>query len=208
MKQFIVVGIHTGIGKTVASSVLCQALNADYWKPVQAGDLDQSDSISVKSCSSESYIFKEQFSLQIPASPHYAAKEEGIEIKLSDFEIPTTQNNLIIETAGGVMSPLSDTILNLDLINHFNKPVFLVSENYLGSINHTMLTIQALKNRNIEIIGIIFNGEKNEATESFILQYSQIPYLFHLPKFVTKSESEIASFAESIRPSLISFLNR
>lgn len=198
--SIIIVGIHTGIGKTICSAVICQALGYDYFKPVQAGDLDNSDSIAIKNLVSNPrcVIHPESYRLQIPASPHYAAEQEGITIEKEKIILPQTHNNLLVETAGGVMSPLAKNFLNLDLIEHLALPVILVSNNYLGSINHTLLSFLALKSRNIDIRGIVFSGEKNSASESFILEYTQLPLLFSIPQFQELNSQTIARFAQTI----------
>ena len=195
-----IAGIHTGIGKTVCSAVICQALGYDYFKPVQAGELENTDSLFVKSnvTNPSCKIHPESYKLQMAASPHYAAKMEGIEIKKENILLPSTNNNLIIETAGGMMSPLSQVFLNIDLIEHFQLPVVLVSNNYLGSINHTLLSYEVLKNRKIKTLGIVFNGNENEASESYILQYTQLPLLFSIPQFVKINADTIREFADSI----------
>lgn len=204
-----IVGIHTGIGKTICSAILCEALDADYWKPVQAGELENSDFITVrKLCTKQITIHPERHRLTIPASPHYAAAMEGVTIKKEDFELPQTSNHLIIETAGGLMSPLADNFLNIDLVEKLNCPVIVVSENYLGSINHTLLTLQLLKNRNINVLGVIFNGDKNPASEEFILSYSNVPFLFSAPKFQYLNSDSIAKFATSVSPTMKEFCER
>lgn len=174
MKKYFISGIGTDVGKTVVSAVLTEALEADYWKPVQAGDLDFGDNDRVKSLVSnpKSVFHPERYRLNTPASPHYAAELDGIEISLSDFSIPQTDNNLLIEGAGGLMVPLNAKDSVADLIKYFNVPVILVSRNYLGSINHTMLSIELLKHKGIEIAGIVFNGQPNPATENWILHNS------------------------------------
>ncbi len=174
MKKYFISGIGTDVGKTVVSAVLTEALQADYWKPVQAGDLDFGDSDRVKSLvsNSRSVFHPERYRLNTPASPHYAAELDGIEIAVSDFSIPQTDNNLFIEGAGGLMVPLNSKDSVADLIKYFNVPVILVSRNYLGSINHTMLSIELLKHKGIEIAGIVFNGDPNPATENWILHNS------------------------------------
>ncbi|MBP7477133.1 MAG: dethiobiotin synthase [Chitinophagales bacterium] len=196
----IIAGIHTGIGKTICSAVICQALGYDYFKPVQAGDLDNSDSIAIKNLVSNPHcvIHPESYRLQIPASPHYAAEREGITIEKEKIILPQTQNNLLVETAGGVMSPLATNFLNLDLIEHLALPVILVSNNYLGSINHSLLSFLALQSRNIDIRGIVFSGKKNSASESFILEHTQLPLLFSIPQFEDLNSQTIARFAQTI----------
>ncbi len=198
--NIIIAGIHTGIGKTICSAVICQALGYDYWKPVQAGDLENSDSVFIKKNVSNSNcnIHPEAYRLNIPASPHYAAAADGLEIKPAGFIIPSTKNNLLIETAGGIMSPLATGFLNIDLIKQFNLPVILVSNNYLGSINHTLLTVAALQQQNILIKGIVFSGEIIASSREFILQHTKLPMLFSIPQFENINNNSIAAFAKTI----------
>lgn len=198
--SIIIAGIHTGIGKTICSAVICQALGYDYWKPVQAGDLDNSDSIFIKKNVSNPLckIHEEMYRLSIPASPHYAAQQDGIEIKFTDIILPETDNGLVVETAGGIMSPLSNDFLNIDLVQELNLPVILVSNNYLGSINHTLLTVAAFEQRNIAVHGLVFSGEVVESTREFILQYTKLPLLFSIPMFEKIDSDTIAAFAKTI----------
>jgi dethiobiotin synthetase len=189
----IIAGIHTGIGKTLCSAILCEAWGYDYWKPVQAGDLESSDSLFIKKqvrnplCT----IHPEAYRLQIAASPHFAAAQEGIEIELHKLVLPQSQNPIVVETAGGIMSPLNANLLNIHLIKHLNLPVILVSENYLGSINHTLMTISLLQQAQIPIQSIVFNGEKVASSMDFILEYSKIPLLFTIPKWKTVNHHAI-----------------
>jgi dethiobiotin synthetase len=198
--NLVVAGIHTGIGKTVCSAVMAQALGYDYWKPVQAGDLEASDSLFIKHTVSNNRttIHQEAFCLTRAASPHYSAKEDGVAITLSAISIPSTEHHLIVETAGGVMTPLSDTLLNIDLIRHLNLPVVLVSNNYLGSINHTLLSVRALHHAGAQLLGIVFCGEEVTSTRQFILQYSGLPMLLSIPQFAPLDKEAIADFAASI----------
>jgi len=195
----IIAGIHTGIGKTICSAIICQSKGYDYWKPVQAGNLDDTDSIFIrKNTSNNTKIHPETYRLKIAASPHYAAEKEGIEIKREDFILPKSSTKIVVETAGGLMSPFSLSFLNINLIEHLQLPVILVSNNYLGSINHTLLSMDALQERNIEIKGIVFSGEKNEASESFILEYTQVPLLFSIPLLAKVDKESIAVVASTI----------
>src|SRR5690606_25618839 len=148
-----VTGIHTGTGKTVASAILCKALAADYWKPIQAGDTHQTDSDNVRSLVDDSsfIIHPEAYLLPYPLSPDISARKAGITINLDNINIPHTRNNLVIEGAGGLMVPLNDKHLLIDLISKLEAEVILVSRHYLGSINHTLLSIEALINRNIPV---------------------------------------------------------
>lgn len=201
MKKYFVTGIGTDVGKTICAAILVKALKADYWKPVQAGGLEFTDTMKVKSLVTDDSItfFPEQFRLHSPMSPHAAAKIDGIEIKLSDFILPQTKSDLVIEGAGGLMVPLNDQgDLVIDLITHFNASAILVSQNYLGSINHTLLSIEALKSRGIEIAGILFNGESNPESEKIILSASglkcigRVPQTTHVkPKFIEEEAKKI-----------------
>jgi len=184
-KPIFVTGIGTGIGKTVVSAVLTEKLKADYWKPVQSGDLDSSDTLKVKCLVSNliTAFHPETYGLTQPYSPHKSARIDGIEIDEAEFSIPQTNNLLVIEGAGGLMVPLNDHFLMIDLIKKFGSEVVLVSQNYLGSINHTLLSISALKQYDIKIKGIIFNGKNDPDSESYILQYTGIKLLGHLPEF-------------------------
>lgn len=180
--KFFVTGIGTDVGKTIASAILTEALEADYWKPIQAGNIEDSDTITVKSLISNtnSVFHKEAYLLKTPASPHNAAAKENTEIDLNKIEIPFTKNKLIIEGAGGLMVPLNNDILVIDLIQKLDAEVILVSKNYLGSINHTLLSVEVLKQRNIPIKGIIFNGEKYKEGEDFILNYTGLKKIGHI----------------------------
>jgi dethiobiotin synthetase len=199
-KKYFITGIGTNVGKTIASAIVTEALQAHYWKPVQAGDLHQTDTHTVQALVSntQSVFYPEAYRLNMPASPHAAAKIDGIEIKLSDFKLPITQHNLVIEGAGGLMVPLNDTDLVIDLIAQLNVEVIVISQNYLGSINHTLLSLQLLKSRNIPVKGIIFNGQHTPASENFILNYSGLPCLLRigLEKQITKET--ILKYAKQI----------
>lgn len=190
-KSLFVTGIGTGIGKTIVSAVLTEKLKADYWKPVQSGDLDDSDTLKVKSLISNdsSVFFPETYRLTQPYSPHKSAAIDGIEIDLEKFILPDTDNNLIVEGAGGLMVPLNDQFLMIDLIKKLNISVVLVSQNYLGSINHTLLSVAILKQYDIDIAGIIFNGKTDTNSESYILQYTGVNLLGRLPEMevITKA---------------------
>lgn len=184
-QTFFITGIGTGIGKTIVSAVLTEKLKADYWKPVQSGDLDSSDTLKVKSLVSNdlSLFHPETYRLTQPYSPHKSAAIDGIDIKKEKFIAPKTNNNLIIEGAGGVMVPLNDSFLMIDLIKRLKADVILVSQNYLGSINHTLLSVAILKKYGINIVGIIFNGKVDSDSESYILHYTGIKLIGHLPEF-------------------------
>ena len=183
MKKFIVTGIGTDIGKTVVSSILAEALKATYWKPVQAGDLDNSDSLKIKKwCSESVQVLPEVFRLSQPLSPHSAAEIDNIKITANDLVLPEVDGNFILEGAGGIMVPLNqEGLLFVDLIPMWNLPVILVSRHYLGSINHTLLTAEILQNRGTKIEGVIFVGDENKSTESIILSKTKLKLIARIP---------------------------
>ena len=203
MKLFVT-GIGTEVGKTIVSAILTEALQADYWKPVQAGDLDRSDTHKVQALISntESQFYTEAFRFNHPMSPHAAAERDGINIRLSDFQTPKTDNHLIIEGAGGLMVPLNNTDCLIDLIPQTGAEVVLVSRTYLGSINHTLLSIEALQKRNIPIKGIIFNGTENKDTESVILEMSGIHFLGRIAEEKSFDKEVITNYANVFKPRL------
>jgi dethiobiotin synthetase len=210
MKTIVVAGIGTGVGKTIISAILVEALQADYWKPIQAGDLENSDTNTVqKLVSSEKSVFHpEAFRLKNPMSPHAAAKLDLVEIRSNDLPLPKTGNILIIELAGGLMVPINSEELNIDLLKKWNAPVILVSKNYLGSINHTLLSLELLKNNHIPVLGIIFNGEGNISTEEFILHYSKANCIGRIEDLVELNKISIRLAAENLKmtPDQISYL--
>jgi dethiobiotin synthetase len=184
-KLLFVTGIGTGIGKTVVSAVLIEKLKADYWKPVQSGDLDGSDTLKVQNLVSntKTVFHPETYRLTQPFSPHKSAAIDGIRIEQEKFIIPETNNDLIIEGAGGLMVPLNDNFLMIDLVKQLKADVILVSQNYLGSINHTLLSAAILKQYDINIAGIIFNGNTDPDSESYILQYTGLKLIGRIPAF-------------------------
>jgi dethiobiotin synthetase len=203
-KRYFVTGIGTDVGKTIASAILTQALEADYWKPVQAGSLDATDTMRVQELvtNSKSVFHPEAYRLELAASPHLAAAQEGIEIDLNTIQLPQTQNHLIVEGAGGVMVPLNNQELVLDLISKFNLEVIVVSRNYLGSINHTLTTLEVLKARNISVAGLIFNGPPNHSTEGFIKNYTQVKVLPAILEEETFTPEVVQRYAQQFKNAL------
>jgi len=202
MKLFVT-GIGTDVGKTIAAAIITEALQADYWKPIQAGDIDNSDSHKVEKYLSniQSKIHQNSYLLQTPASPHLAAQLDGIVIDLKKIKEPKTTNHLVIEGAGGILVPLNDTENIADLIQPDYK-VIVVSRHYLGSINHTLLTIEAIKNRKITIAGIIFNGDENQATESIILSKTGIKMIGRINDEPYFDANVVAEYADAFRENL------
>lgn len=201
MKPLFVTGIDTGIGKTVISAILVEKLEADYWKPIQSGDLDASDTMTVQSLVSNtrSRFHPETYRLNRPVSPHRAAADDKVVIDLNDFRLPETSHPLIIEGAGGVMVPLNRQHLMIDLIATLGAEVIVVSKNYLGSINHTLLTLQALKTKKISVKGLIFNGAPDSDTEDIIQSFSrETPYLGSVPQLAGPDKAAIRGAAAGI----------
>jgi dethiobiotin synthetase len=202
MKLFIT-GIGTDVGKTIASAIVTEALEADYWKPIQAGDLDNSDShkIRAKISNKKSKIHANAYTLNTPASPHYAAELDGITIDLNKITEPKTKNHLVIEGAGGVLVPINSTDCIIDMIQPDYK-VIVVSRHYLGSINHTLLTLEALKSRNIPVAGILFSGDENKATEAIILSKTEAKLIGRIDNEPYFDENVIKYYADKFRENL------
>jgi len=184
-KPLFVTGIGTAVGKTIASAVLCEQLQADYWKPVQAGDLDFTDSDQVRDLvsNSKSQFHPEAFRLQLPASPHQSARKEGLEIHPEDFKLPKTDNRLLIEGAGGIFVPLSLNFFMIDLIKQFDAEVVLVVKNYLGCINHTLLTMQAIIHHQLHFKHVVMNGDdfSVDTLDAILQQIPEGTTFSHLP---------------------------
>lgn len=203
MKLFIT-GISTDVGKTVASAIIVEALQADYWKPIQAGDLEHSDTHKVQSLitNTHSQFHPNSYALQTPASPHLAAAKDGITIDLNQIQEPQTTNHLVIEGAGGILVPLNDTESVVDIIQPDYK-VIVVSRHYLGSINHTLLTVEALQNRKIQVAGIIFSGEENISSEQIILNRTGVICIGRIGEEPYFDTNVIVEYADLFRENLL-----
>ncbi|WP_373551416.1 dethiobiotin synthase [Haliscomenobacter sp.] len=199
--QYFVTGIGTEIGKTIVSAILTEALHADYWKPIQSGDLDNSDSLKIQRWVSNPHtrIHPERFRLNTPLSPHASAAIDGVEIKVQDFQLPDTTRPLIVEGAGGLMVPLNHQETMLDLIQHLNLPVILVSRHYLGSINHTLLSLEVLRSRGIVLAGLLYNGAENVTSEKAIEALSGVKVLGRVGEMGVISAETIAQQADLLR---------
>ncbi|WP_396192274.1 dethiobiotin synthase [Flavobacterium sp.] len=203
MKLFIT-GIGTDVGKTITSAIVTQALEADYWKPIQAGDLDNSDSHKIQRyiCNDKTIIHENSYKLNTPASPHLAAAIDGITIDLKQIKVPSTDNHLVIEGAGGLLVPLNDNDTIIDLIKPDYK-IILVSRHYLGSINHTLLSFEALKSRNLKVAGIIFSGDENKATEEIILNKTKAKFIGRIDNEPYFDQNVIQYYADLFRENLL-----
>ena len=179
--RIFVTSIDTNVGKTVCSSILCAGLGYDYWKPVQCGDLDFSDSMKVKSYSPLTKVHAESFQLNAPMSPHEAAKLENMDISINDFKLPKSEE-IIIEGAGGVMVPLNyKGNMIVELASMFEAKVIIVFKNYLGSINHTLLTIDKVKSVGLDILGLLVVGDEVTSSERIIEDATQINIIARIP---------------------------
>ena len=203
MKIFVT-GISTDVGKTIASSIIVESLEADYWKPIQAGDLDHSDTYKVKSyiSNSKSQFFSNSYALNTAASPHLAAEIDRITINLKEIQKPKTENHLVIEGAGGIFVPLNEKETIIDLIQPDYK-IIVVSRHYLGSINHTLLTIEAIQNRGFQVAGIIFSGSENKSTESLILNKTGIKCIGRINEEPYFDQNVIKEYADLFRDNLL-----
>ncbi len=203
-KRIFIAGIGTGVGKTMVSAILAEALHADYWKPVQCGDLDHSDTQVVQSLISNhvSKLYPEAYKFKTPSSPHYAAELENTVIKPEQFEVPHSEIRILIEGAGGLMVPLSKDYLVIDSIKHLKASVILVSKNYLGSINHTLLSIEALKQREIDVVGIIFNGKNYFDNEEIVQHFIHIPVIAEIENAEQVDKEFVKAQANKLRIAL------
>jgi len=196
--NYFVTAIDTDSGKTISSAILCEALQADYWKPVQAGLPLDSEAVKSLVSNQKSTIHPERYFLKTAASPHAASILEDIKIELDDFIVPPAKGDLVIEGAGGCLVPLNDHSFVIDLAERFQCTVILVADLYLGSINHTLLTIRELKHRNLPVKGIIFNGEPNPQSERIILHHANIRSILHIEKEASVSREMIKRYADKL----------
>lgn len=198
MKLFIT-GIGTEVGKTICSAVLTQYFKADYWKPVQSGDLDCTDSHKISAWTGNTQCHPETYRLKLAASPHQSAGEENVQIRVNDFKLPETDNSLIVEGAGGLMVPLSDHELMIDLIEKLAIPVVLVVRNYLGCINHTLLSVMALHQKGIKVEYLIFNGPFPPDTERVIAGFIKTETkIIRIPEIGQPTKDSIKAVAEQL----------
>ncbi len=205
-RSIAILGIHTGIGKTIASAVLAEALGADYWKPVQAGTEEKdADILRQLLTNGATRVHPEAIVLSQPLSPHAAAAIDNVAVDYTKFAWPKTDKTLLVETAGGILSPMSANTTMADFVAHYKMPAILVSQNYLGSINHTLMSIEVLKSRGIRLLGIVMNGTPNESSEIFITQYAGVSVIARIPQFERLDSSSVMAYASQIRHSISSF---
>ncbi len=196
---FVITGTDTDIGKTVFAAALTAALDGSYWKPVQAGLTDGTDSETIARVGGvdAARILPERYRLRIPASPHYAAAQENITLALHDFAVPEVDGPLIIEGAGGALVPVNPELLFADLFAHWALPVIIVASTRLGTINHSLLTIEALRHRGVPIHGIAFIGPEVSDSEQIICRIGKIRRLGRMPLIDSLSPEAVkAAFDE------------
>ncbi|WBL22640.1 dethiobiotin synthase [Zunongwangia sp. HRR-M8] len=204
MKQsYFITGIDTEVGKTMISAIVTEALEADYWKPIQAGDLDNSDTHKVERLISnkKTKFHKNAFALKTPMSPHAAAEIDGVVVSSKTMIRPETDNDLVVEGAGGLLVPISDSETIADLIQPEDK-VILVSRHYLGSINHTLLSIEALRSRGLDCFGIIYSGNETKTTEDIIQKMSGVPVIGRVEEEEEFTAEVIKKYADKFRENL------
>jgi len=202
MRKLFVTGIGTDVGKTVVSSIIVEALKADYWKPVQAGTYYSTDSENVKKwiSNNKTVIHPEVYKLREHKSPHEASEIEGIKIDFEKIVLPNSSNKtLVIEGAGGAMVPLNEKHFIIDLIKKFDAEAIVVIQNYLGSINHSLLTIDALKQRGIKILGLVFNGSPHLPSQQIIESYSGLKTISWITKEPTINKEVILKYVKDFQ---------
>ncbi|ASZ15036.1 dethiobiotin synthase [Chitinophaga pendula] len=207
MKRIFITGIGTGVGKTVTAACVTQALQADYWKPIQAGFEDGTDTATVHALLSNSLSIqhKEVYCLREPASPHLAARMEQVQININTIlheadNIRTNGRPLIIEGAGGLLVPVNETVFTIDLIAQLNAAVIIVAQNYLGSINHSLLTARELQRSGIPVLGWIFSGDYH-TNETDVIRWSNFPLIGRIQQGQI-TPAFIAEQAANLRPGL------
>ncbi|MEB8328501.1 dethiobiotin synthase [Flavobacteriaceae bacterium KMM 6897] len=202
MKKIFVTGISTEVGKTIASAIIVEALEADYWKPIQAGELDHTDSHKIAELVSntKTVIHKNSYALKTAMSPHAAAELDGVIIDVNNIQEPATENHLVIEGAGGLLVPLNDSDTILDIIMPTYK-VVVVCRHYLGSINHSLLTINWLKRKGYDV-SIIFSGNEHPTTESIIVKKTQVPVIGRIDEEKSFDKAMIKKYAALFKANL------
>lgn len=201
--RIVVTGTDTGIGKTVFSAALAGALDAFYWKPVQAGLDEETDHDTVMRLSglSAQRMLPEAYRLKTPASPHLAAKIDGVVIDPQGLALPQTDLPLVVEGAGGLMVPLAENLTYIDVMSRWGAPVVLCARTTLGTINHSLLSIEALRARDISLLGVAFIGDENAESERIICKMGEARHLGRLPHLASLSgETLRAAFAQHFNP--------
>ena len=207
LNSIFITGIGTDVGKTIVSAIVTEALQADYWKPVQSGFPADKDLVTDLLSNKKSVVHKELYKFTMPVSPHLAASEENEVIDLSQIaeKLPITKNLLIIEGAGGLMVPLNNEEFIIDLIRKLKSKVIIVSDHYLGSINHSLMTASILKREGLDVLGWIFNSGPS-VHEASIVKWSNLPMIASIPKMSKIDKHHIKVQADLIKTSLEKYL--
>lgn len=202
MNTYFITGIGTDVGKTIASAIITEALEADYWKPIQAGELNHCDTEKVRHLVSnpKSKFHENSFALHTPMSPHAAADIDGIAIDLKKIKKPNTENHLVVEGAGGLLVPINNKHTVLDLINPDDK-VIVVSRHYLGSINHSLLTINLLKEKGFDV-SVIFSGNEHKTTEDIIKKMTKVKVIGRIGEEPYFDKNVIKEYSDVFREKL------
>ncbi len=200
MKNYFITGIGTNVGKTIASAILTEALQADYWKPIQTGSFEDNDKNTIKNLisNSKTVFHNETYNFKEPVSPHLAAALENKKINIETIGLPETENSLIIEGAGGILVPLNENNFVIDIARNLEAPIILVCQNYLGCINHSLLSIDYLLKNDFEIKGLILNGNFDKAVKSAIINYSEIPVIAEIPEMKEITKDTILAQAQKL----------
>ncbi|MGJ3235940.1 dethiobiotin synthase [Marivirga sp.] len=201
--NYFITAIGTDSGKSLFSAIICEALEADYWKPIQAGYPRDTDYVGGLLSNLKSDLIPEKYVLNTPASPHYAAEVDKVRLEVEDFDIPKTDNeHLVIEGAGGVLVPINEKEFVIDFPQSWKTSVILVANLYLGSINHTLLTINELKRRGVDVRGIVFNGPSNPASEDIILRHSGYSCLLRIKEEKVINHEVVRRYAAALKKNL------
>lgn len=198
-RGYFVTGTDTEVGKTVACAYLMRALGTDYWKPVQSGLEGETDTEAVQRLTGlpPERFHPSAYALRAPLSPHESARRDGVRIALEAFAAPKTARLLLVEGAGGILVPLNEEALMVDLMKRLALPVVLVVRSTLGTINHTLLSLEALRARRLEVAGIVMNGPPNAANRAAIEDYGQVRVLAEIPTLSPLNAESLAAFARA-----------
>ncbi len=199
--ELFITGTDTGIGKSVVSALMTTGLSATYWKPIQSGLQEETDTEFVKRVTDlpSAHFIEERYRLNEPLSPHASAAIDGVSISLTDFMLPEYEtDHLVIEGAGGLMVPLNDEAMIIDLIQLLDIAVLLVARSELGTLNHTFLSLEALRSRDIPVIGVIMNGPKNTSNRKAIEKYGKVEVIGEIEKIRELNSKSLTSIFKNI----------
>ncbi|WP_448518887.1 dethiobiotin synthase [Rhodoflexus sp.] len=206
-RPIFITAIGTDSGKTLVSAIVTEALQADYWKPIQSGTPRDTDTVRSLVSNPVSQFHEEAYLLREPLSPHASAAIDGLTIDLNQIRLPITHNRLVVEGAGGILVPLNDTDFVIDLADRFAAEVILVANLYLGSINHTLLSVAELKRRaavgKFTIKGIIFNQCPVESSEQIILHHAKLPCLLRIGRHEAVTKELVQKYAAELEGGII-----